>query len=64
MLANYINQVDAVEPKQLRGTVESVKGLTVRVLDFPAAVDSAVVIDSGEDLYRGRWWGLMRGGRS
>ena len=44
LLADYINQLAAFEPKEIRGQVESVRGLTVRVADFPAPVDSTVEI--------------------
>jgi flagellum-specific ATP synthase len=61
VLASYIDQINTVEPKQLRGTVESVRGLTVRVLDFPAPVDSAVAIDSIGGLVPGQVVGFDAG---
>jgi flagellum-specific ATP synthase len=44
LLASYIDQLATLEPKSVRGQVESVRGLTVRVQDFPAPVDSSVEI--------------------
>jgi flagellum-specific ATP synthase len=44
LLDNYIQQVRTVEPKAVRGRVDSVRGLTVRVVDLPVPVDSAVEI--------------------
>ncbi|MCL2647876.1 MAG: FliI/YscN family ATPase [Phycisphaerales bacterium] len=44
LLDNYISQIDTIEPKAIRGQVESVRGLTLRVVDLPAPVDSAVDI--------------------
>jgi flagellum-specific ATP synthase len=46
LLANYLEQLPAMEPKAILGKVESVRGLTVRVQDFPAPVDSAVEIQT------------------
>jgi flagellum-specific ATP synthase len=44
LLDSYIDQLARIEPKEIRGQVESVRGLTVRVADFPAPMDSAVEI--------------------
>src|ERR1700743_971865 len=44
LLEGYINQVASIEPKAARGQVESVRGLTVRVIDLPVSVDSSVEI--------------------
>jgi flagellum-specific ATP synthase len=44
LLESYINQVATIEPKAVRGRVDSVRGLTVRVVDLPVPVDSAVEI--------------------
>ena len=44
LLENYIEQVQTLEPKAVRGQVESVRGLTVRVVDLPVPIDSAVEI--------------------
>ncbi len=44
LLDAYINQLPSIEPKGIRGQVESVRGLTVRVADLPVPVDSAVEI--------------------
>ncbi len=44
LLAEYIDRLATMQPKAMRGQVESVRGLTVRVRDFPAPVDSAVEI--------------------
>ncbi len=44
LLDSFIDQVHAVEPFGVRGQVESVRGLTVRVADLPVPVDSSVDI--------------------
>ncbi len=43
----YIDQLGTIEPKRVTGRVESVRGLTVRIGDFPAPVDSTVEIETG-----------------
>lgn len=44
LCATYLPMVDAVAPIGVRGQVESVRGLTVRAVDLPLPVDSAVTI--------------------
>jgi flagellum-specific ATP synthase len=44
LLDSYIDQLASLEPKSVRGQVQSVRGLTVFVQDFPAPVDSTVEI--------------------
>jgi flagellum-specific ATP synthase len=44
LLQGVIEQLGTVEPKAIRGQVQSVRGLTVLVQDFPAPVDSTVEI--------------------
>ena len=44
VLSPYLNQLAALEPKSLRGQVDSVRGLMVRVVDLPVPIDSAVEI--------------------
>ena len=46
LLDNYIQQLHMIEPKVARGQVESVRGLTVRVVDLPVAIDSSVEIET------------------
>ena len=48
-LDSYISQGSAVESFGVRGRVDSVRGLTVRVSDFSGAVDSAVEIITGNE---------------
>ncbi len=52
LLDSYISQLQSIEPKSVRGQVESVRGLTVRVADLAAPVDSAVQIinERGEKI--------------
>ncbi len=44
LLDTYVQQLHTLEPKSIRGQVESVRGLTIRVQDFPAPVDSTVEV--------------------
>jgi flagellum-specific ATP synthase len=44
LLAPYLDQLDAIEPKSIRGHVQSVRGLTLLVQDFPAPVDSTIEV--------------------
>ena len=44
LLDSYITQLDALEPRSIRGQVDSVRGLTIRVQDFPAPIDSTVEV--------------------
>jgi len=44
LLDTYISQVSATEPFAIAGQVDSVKGLTARVIDLPLPIDSAVEI--------------------
>jgi flagellum-specific ATP synthase len=52
LLDGYINQLGTIEPKCARGEVESVRGLMLRVIDLPVAMDSSVEIetDQGEKI--------------
>ena len=61
LLENQIEQVAGIESKEIRGQVESVRGLTVRVADFPAPVDSAVVIEGDAGLVPGQVVGFGTG---
>src|ERR1043165_8367147 len=42
LLASYIDQVGTSGPKAVGGGVGAVRGLTVRVVDLPVPIDSAV----------------------
>ena len=44
LLDSYIQQVDSTAPFAVRGRVDSVRGLTLRVTDLPVPVDSTVEI--------------------
>jgi FliI/YscN family ATPase len=44
MLAPYFTALDSAAPFQVQGQVDSVRGLTVRAVDLPLPVDSAVEI--------------------
>jgi FliI/YscN family ATPase len=54
LLDAQIQQLAAFEPKEIQGQVESVRGLTVRVSDFPAPVDSTVEIHSDTGITAGQ----------
>ncbi len=54
LLASYIDQVAKLEPKEIRGQVESVRGLTVRVANFPAPVDSLAEIENARGMITGQ----------
>jgi len=61
LLEQQIGQVAGIEAKEIRGQVESVRGLTVRVTDFPAPVDSTVVIEGDAGLVPGQVVGFGSG---
>ena len=63
LLSPQLSLLRSIVPKQIRGQVESVRGLTVRVSDFPAPVDSTVEIVSGTGLVPGQVVGF-EGGRA
>ena len=46
LLDTYIAQIPSMEPKAARGQVESVRGLTVRVVDLAVPIDSSVEIQT------------------
>ncbi len=46
LLENYVSQIESIEPKAARGQVESVRGLTVRVVDLAVPIDSSVEIET------------------
>lgn len=52
LLDAYISQLPSIEPKAIRGQVDSVRGLTVRATDLPVPIDSAVEIltDNGSRI--------------
>ncbi len=54
LLDSDIERVAAVEPKRVQGKVESVRGLTIRVADFPASIDCGVTIHSSAGTIRGQ----------
>src|SRR5215213_10259126 len=54
LLDTYIHQIATIEPKGIFGQVESIRGLTVRVSNFPAPVDSAVEIEGGTGRVTGQ----------
>ena len=61
LLDSYVAQVTALEPKEIRGQVQAVRGLTVRVADFPAPVDSTVEISGGVGVIPGQVVGFDNG---
>jgi flagellar biosynthesis/type III secretory pathway ATPase len=61
LLEQQIGQVAGIESKEIRGQVESVRGLTVRVADFPAPVDSTVVIEGDGGSVPGQVVGFGNG---
>lgn len=63
LLDEQILQIQTLEAREVRGQVESVRGLTVRVSDFPAPVDSTVEIQSGGGPVLGQVIGF-EGGRA
>jgi len=44
LLGNYVDQLELAEPLGICGSVDSVRGLTVRAVDLPLPVDSSVEI--------------------
>jgi len=54
LLAPYISQLPSIEPFGLAGQVDSVRGLTVRVVDLPVPVDSSVLIHTGSTVVPGQ----------
>ena len=44
LLDTYISQISATEPFAITGQIDSVKGLTARVIDLPLPIDSSVEI--------------------
>lgn len=56
-----LEMLDTVEPKRIMGQVESVRGLTVRISDFPAPVDSTVEIASVGGIVPGQVIGFEAG---
>ena len=61
VLETQFQELRTIEPRQIRGRVESVRGLMVRVTDFPAPVDSAVEIQSGSTRIPGQVVGFDGG---
>lgn len=60
-LDSYVEQVAAIEPREIRGQVQAVRGLTVRVADFPAPMDSTVQILSATGSIPGQVVGFDHG---
>jgi flagellum-specific ATP synthase len=61
LLDTQVEQLAAIEPKELRGEVQAVRGLTVRVADFPAPLDSTVEILSDGGVIPGQVVGFDSG---
>ena len=61
LLQSQIEQVPAIQSAEIRGQVESVRGLTVRVSDFPAPIDSSVIIEGDAGAVPGQVVGFGGG---
>jgi flagellum-specific ATP synthase len=61
LLQSQIEQVPAIQSAEIRGQVESVRGLTVRVSDFPAPIDSGVIIEGDAGAVPGQVVGFGGG---
>jgi flagellum-specific ATP synthase len=61
LLDAHIEQLSAFQPMEIRGQVQAVRGLTVRVADFPAPVDSSVEIHGDNGLVPGQVIGFEHG---
>src|SRR4029079_8824540 len=61
LLESHFQQLSRIEPKRICGRVESVRGLMVRVADFPVGIDTAVEIASGSGTILGQVVGVEAG---
>src|ERR1051326_6480932 len=61
LLESDIQRLSMIEPKRVCGQVESVRGLMIRVADFPVGVDTAVEIQTGTGKIPGEVVGFDQG---